>query len=130
MVDKEVKDEIESALKDPNGIVSHQKRLAFCLSLGTTFLLEDYLNKKNVLKKGLKINHQWFKKSKKNIKEILSERITCPVEQLTELDNLLDSIYKIESKRNELAYGKASDENTLKELISLYLSLEKEAENE
>lgn len=129
-MEDEVKDEIESALKDPKGLVSHQKRLAFCLSLGTTFLLEDYLNRKNVLKKGFKINHQWFKKSKKNIKEILSEKITCPVEQLTELDKLLDSIYKIESKRNELAYGKMSDENTLKELISFYLTLEKEVQNE
>ena len=31
---EEVLDEIESALKDPKGITSHQRRLSFSLSLG------------------------------------------------------------------------------------------------
>ena len=31
---KEVIDEIESALKDTKGIIAHQRRLAFSLSLG------------------------------------------------------------------------------------------------
>jgi len=31
---KEVLDEIESALKDKRGLVSHQRRLAFVISLG------------------------------------------------------------------------------------------------
>ena len=39
---KEVMDEIDSALKDPNGINSHQRRIAFSLSLGVVFLIEEY----------------------------------------------------------------------------------------
>ena len=48
---EEVLDEIESALKSPKGIISHQRRLAFCLSLGIVYLLEYYLKKLNVFKK-------------------------------------------------------------------------------
>ena len=42
---EEVLDEIDSALKDPKGIVSHQRRLAFSLSLGVVYLIEKYLTK-------------------------------------------------------------------------------------
>jgi hypothetical protein len=130
MVIDEVSDEIESALKDPKGIVSHQKRLAFCLSLGTTNLLEKYIKDKGVLKVGNKINHRWLKKKKENIKKIIQDKITCPIEELKRLDFILDSIYKIETKRNELAYGKDTDEKTLRNLIEFYLDLKKEIENE
>lgn len=126
----EVSDEIEVALKDPKGIVAHQKRLAFCLSLGTTSLLENYLRNKNVLKQGYKINHQWFKKNTENVKIILSDKITCPIEEVANIDYILNSIHKIEAKRNELAYGQEVDEKTLKNLISSYLDLKKEVENE
>ena len=36
---KEVLDEIETALKDKRGLLAHQRRLAFSLSLGAETLL-------------------------------------------------------------------------------------------
>ena len=37
---KEILDEIESALKDTNGVIAHQRRLIFLLSLGSINLIE------------------------------------------------------------------------------------------
>lgn len=125
----EIMDEIESALNDPKGIISHQKRLAFCLSLGTTELLERYLKEKNVLKPGYKINHQWFKKKKENVLKILESKVVS-FANLDKLDKILDIAYKIESRRNELAYGGPSKEEILREMINDFLNVKKEVENE
>jgi len=125
----EVSDEIESSLKDGRGIVSHQKRLAFCLSLGITELIEKYLKKKDVLKQGYKIDHQWFKKKKENVVDILSQKTTS-LTNLNKLDLLLDVAFKIESKRNNLAYGGTVDERILIELINEFLNAKREIENE
>ena len=121
----EVMDEIESALKDSRGIISHQRRLALSISLGSITLLEHYLKNKNILKPGVKINHQAFKKKKENVKKIISNYITTPIEKLNEIDEILNIIYKIETVRNVLAYGKTTSEEKLKEQISLFLELKK-----
>ena len=127
----EVSLEIESALKDTNGVLSHQKRIGFCLSEGIKEIIEEYLKKENVLKSGFKIDHRIFKKKKENVKEILSNKITSPIESLSKIDKLLDVAYKIESKRNDLVYGKPTSESTLFELIKLFLEIKnKESENE
>ena len=122
----EVEDEIESALKDPRGLVAHKKRLAICLSIGATNILEEYLKKNSVLKQGYKINHQWLKKKKEKVKEILGEKITGSIDSLKNLDKILEIVYNIESKRNDLAYGKKASETLLKDLINQYLLLKKE----
>lgn len=126
---KEVLDEIESALKDSNGIVSHQRRLAFSLSLGTVTLIESYLSGINVLKPGAKINHLWLKKKKQNVKELISYQITCQINSIENIDKFLDIAYNLERERNELAYGKTVSESILREKINLFLSLKKEIEN-
>ncbi|OGJ19044.1 hypothetical protein A3K73_04455 [Candidatus Pacearchaeota archaeon RBG_13_36_9] len=123
---EEVLDEIES-VKDPKGIFSHQRRIAFLLSMGAVALLEDYLERLNVLKKGFKINHLWFKKKKENVKKLLSVILTCPIENLTGIDRLLDIIYELEKEGNELAYGEFVSEEKLREKINLFLELKKEA---
>jgi|SRR3989338_9736181 len=125
---EEVLDEIDSALKDPKGIVSHQRRLAFSLSLGVVYLIEKYLTKEKVLKSGAKINHLWFKKKKENVKKAISRQIISPIENVKSFDNLLDLAFEIEKDRNELAYGKSVSENILKEKINLFLDLKKEVE--
>ena len=124
----EAKDEIESALRDPRGLIAHKKRLAFCLSDGTVKIIEEYLKRKNVLKQGNKLNHQWLKKKKENVKGILAEKITGSIDSLKELDKILEIAYRIESKRNELAYGEKASEKMLSDLINQYLELEKEVE--
>ena len=126
---REVMDEIESALIDPRGLRAHQRRLAFLLSYGSVVLLETYLTKQNVFKSGAKINHLWLKKKKENEKIFISRQITCSIESLQELDDLLDMIFKIETQRNHVAYGKLVSEETLKDVITLFLDLKKKVEH-
>ena len=126
----EIKDEIEAALNDQRGVISHQKRLAFCLSLGIVELLENYIKRNSALKPGIKINHQWFKKNRENVKKILASKITVSLEKLNKLDKILEVAYNIESKRNELAYGKAASEDFLTNLIDQYLEIKKEIEKD
>ncbi len=126
----EVGDEINAALNDSKGIISHQKRLAFCLSLGITNELENYLKKKNILKPGVKIDHRMLKKSKENIKKILSEKIVVEINDIKKIDFILDTAHFIESHRDNLAYGKKATEDLLKNLINKYLDVKKEIENE
>jgi hypothetical protein len=125
----EVSDEIESALKDPQGLVAHQRRLAFLLSLGTVALLEQYLKKKSVLKPGEKIDHRWLKKKKENAKLLIEKRITTTIASLPEVDVLLETAYLIEKDRNDMAYGKGVSEKTIQEKINKFLELKKRVED-
>ena len=59
---KEVLDEIELASKNPKGLIAHQRRLAFALSLGASTLIELYFHKLNIMKEGSRIDHRFFKK--------------------------------------------------------------------
>ncbi len=125
----EVLDEINSALKDVKGIASHQKRIGFCVSLGTIYLVEFYLRRLNVFKPGGKIDHRWLKKKKENAKKHISTQITCPIEELFVLDNILNIAYKIESDRNKMVYGKEIGEKELRHCIDLFFKLKKEVED-
>ena len=122
---KEVLDEIENALKDPKGIVAHQKRLSFSLSIGTVTLLEHYLDNLKVLKPGAKINHLWLKKKKNSIKEYISRQISSQIESIPRIDKLIDLAYELEKDRNIIAYGKLVSESKLREKINLFLEITK-----
>jgi hypothetical protein len=125
---EEVVDEINSALEDSRGIESHQRRLAFSLSLGSVSLIEVYLYKKNVLKSGGKIDHRWLKKKRENVKNLIANQITCSIEDLEKIDEILDIVYKIESERNKLVYGPPVSEKILRAQIELFLRLRKKVE--
>lgn len=121
----EVLDEIETALKDKRGLLFHQRRLAFCLSLGTVTILELYFHKLNIIKEGTKINHQWFKKKKEKILEQLQMQITTPINSISDLNKIIEISIKIEEKRDDLAYGSPANEKLLKEKINLFFELKK-----
>ena len=89
---KEVLDEIESALKDKRGLVSHQRRLAFVISLGASNILELYFHKNNVIKEGSIVNHLWFKRKKEKIINQLQNQLTSPIDSLNEINKILLSI--------------------------------------
>ena len=72
---KEVLDEIGSSLRDRDGILAHQRRLAFILSMGSINLLELYFHKEGIMKEGSKINHQWFKKKTETVFEKLQNQV-------------------------------------------------------
>lgn len=126
---EEVIDEIESSLKDPNGVTAHQRRLAYSLSLGIVTLIESYLDGLNILKSGAKINHLWLKKKEENVKKLISNQITSDIEDIDSFDKVLEVGFKIENERNELAYGKKVSEDILNENINLFLDLKKEPDN-
>lgn len=122
---KEVLDEIETALKDPRGLLAHQRRLAFSLSLGAVNLLELYFHKQGVIKEGSKINHTWFKKSKQNVIELLQKQITSPVTSIPDIEHAVELIIQIEEKRDDLAYGAPATEEIVQEKINLFFELKK-----
>ena len=122
---KEVLDEIESALKDNRGLISHQRRLAFSLSLGSVNLIEIYLRKLDIMKEGSKINHMWFKRKDDTIKDYIQKQITVPLHSVADIDKIIEIAFKIEEKRDDLAYGAPSTEKLLQEKINLFFELKK-----
>lgn len=120
---KEVLDEIESALKNNKGLLAHQRRLAFVLSLGAVNLLEMFLHKLDIIKEGSKIDHRWFKKKEETILEQIQKQIISPINSLNNLKEIIKLISKIEEKRDDLAYGAPSTEKVLQEKINLFFEL-------
>ncbi|MFH1585842.1 MAG: hypothetical protein ABIB79_03680 [archaeon] len=126
---KEVLDEIEIALKDSKGIISHQRRIAFSLSLGAVTLIEEYLDRLNILKPGAKINHLWLKKKRETVKEYISRQISAQIDSIPKIDQLIELAFELEKDRNILAYGKPVSELKIREKIGLFLKLKKEVED-
>lgn len=122
---KEVIDEIELALKDERGLLSHQRRLAFSLSLGIANIIELYFHKLNVIKEGSKINHLWFKKRKDKVLERLQKQIVSPISSIRNIDKIIEIAIKIEEKRDDLAYGAPATEKILQDKINLFFELQK-----
>jgi hypothetical protein len=121
---KEVMDEIDAALKDPKGVLSHQRRLALMLSVGAATLLEIYFHKLNVMKAGSVLKHQWL--GRDDAKSLLSNQITSPISSINSIDAMLQIIKSIESGRNKFAYGSsASREDELIENVNEVLRLRK-----
>lgn len=119
----EVLEEIETALRDPRGLKSHQRRLAFSLSLGASTLIELYFHKLNILKEGSKINHLWFKRKKDNVLISLQSQITSPIASLPNIDKIITLAINIEEKRDDLAYGAPAKEEILQEKINTFFKL-------
>lgn len=120
---QEVDEEIISALKDPRGLIPHQRRLAFCLSFGATALLELHFHKLNVIKPGSKINHLLFRKQEKAISEILERQITSPLPSIANMSEIIGLMINIEEKRDDLAYGAPVPEQALQDKINLFFKL-------
>lgn len=126
---KEVEDEIDSSIKDPVGLIKHQRRLAFMISLGIVELVEIYFHKLGILKEGSRIKHEWFKKAK--IKEFLSKQITAPIEKVNKIDHILSISKNIEERRNDLAYSSPLDrDEILRDEINSYFEIKKIVERE
>src|SRR3989338_8484537 len=86
---REVLDEIASALNDKNGLLRHQRRLAFSLSLGAVNLLELYFHNLNIMKEGSLIDHTWFKRKKERVIDKLGNQITSPLKNVEDIDEII-----------------------------------------
>ncbi|MBI2110188.1 hypothetical protein HYT51_00190 [Candidatus Woesearchaeota archaeon] len=120
---KEVLDEIENALKDKRGLLAHQRRLAFSLSLGSTILLALYLAKLNLLKEGARINHLWLRKKKEKVFVFLQNQVTSNITDVPNIGKIIELMMKIEEKRDDLAYGAPATEKILQEKINIFFAL-------
>ena len=120
---KEVSDEIETALKDKRGLLAHQRRLAFSLSLGAANIIELYFHKINIIKEGAQINHLWFKRKKEKTLEQLQNQIVAPIDSIANLNKAVEIVIKIEEKRDDLAYGAPATEEILQTKINLFFEL-------
>nr|AQS29064.1 hypothetical protein [uncultured archaeon] len=120
---KEVLDEIEIALRDERGLVTHQRRLAFSLSLGVVNLIELYFHKLSIIKEGAKINHKWLKRKRETLFEHLQQQIISPIDSIENINSIVDIAIKIEEKRDDLAYGAPSTEKVIQEKINLFFEL-------
>ncbi len=122
---KEVLDEIGSALNDKRGLLSHQRRLAFSLSLGAVNLIELYFHKLSIIKGGTQIDHTWFKRSENRILEKLQTQITGQIDSIENIKKIIDIAKQIEEKRDDLAYGAPASDKILQEKINLFFMLKK-----
>lgn len=119
---EEVLDEIQTALEDPNGLKSHQRRLAMMLSLGVSELIEIYFHKLDLMKPGARIKHNWIKKSRPEAK--LGNQITGNLKDINKIEIILEKAREIERSRNDIAYGSpVEDEDTIKEKIILFFQI-------
>ncbi len=126
---QEVLDEINSALHDPRGITSHQRRLALVLSLGVCDLFSIYFQRLQIMKSGASIKHDWFKQ--KRIKEKLEQQVIAPLDTVKNVDLLLKLGSAIERSRDDLAYGSpVNEESSLREKIGQLLEMKRIIEHE
>ena len=99
------------------------------ISLGAISLIEIYLKRMDVLKTGVKIDHRWLKKKKENAKELISNLITSPIENLKHFNEILDIAYKIENDRNKFIYGKKISDEDIRSYIDLFFKLKRRIED-
>jgi len=119
---RETLDEIQSALKDPNGLESHQRRLAFMLSTGAAELIELYFHRLGIMKPGARIKHSWLRR--KNPEEKLRNQVTGDLDQVEELEKIIEKMRIIEKSRNDIAYGSPiQDEEELENKIDQFLEI-------
>jgi len=121
----EVLEEVNSALNDKRGLLPHQRRLAFSLSLGAVNILEQYFHTLNIIKEGSKINHRWFKKKEDTLKDYIQRQIVSPLDSIENIKEILSLVKEIENKRDDIAYGPPVKEELLQEKINLFLKLKK-----
>lgn len=120
---KEVEQTINSAIKDKQGLLMHQRRLMSMISLGASNLIELYLHNLNVIDPGINVKHNWFSKSKEKIKLKLDSIISKNLNEIKNIHEIIGLINQIEQDRNEIIYGAPVTDKVLRRKIDAYLEL-------
>lgn len=110
---KESLEEIKAAIEI--GIERRQRSIGFHTSVAACDMLEILLHKLNLIDPGFVIKHDWFD-SERRIKEKIN--VDFPRKK-----EVLDLIYKIETQRNLLCYGKPKGKETIREIINIFNKL-------
>lgn len=119
---KEVLDDIQVALDDPRGLVSHQRRIAMMVPLGITEILEIYLHKLNIIKPGSRIKHEWLKR--KEARTRIEKQCIKKLDNINDIDTIITIAKEVELDRNDMAYGAPiGDEAILKSNIERFFKI-------
>ncbi|MBI2147455.1 hypothetical protein HYU19_03175 [Candidatus Woesearchaeota archaeon] len=121
---KEVMEEIEAALHDTKGVLSHQRRLALMLPLGMCELIEVYFHHLEIIKSGARIKHDWFRQ--KRIREKLEEQVISSLDNVPNIDVIIRLAVALEESRDYLVYSSPKvDEQFLRQKIGQFLELKR-----
>lgn len=107
---KESLEEIKEAVE--TGIERRQRTIGFHASVAVCDMLEILLHKLKLINPGFVIKHDWFD-SERRIKEKI------PFD-FPNKENILNLMYKIETKRNLLCYGKPKEKEIIKEVLEMF----------
>jgi len=110
---KESLEEIKEAIE--KGVERKQRSIGFHTSVAACDMLEIFLHKLKLIDPGFMIKHDWFDSERR-----IKEKINVDFPRKKEILNLM---YKIETQRNTLCYGKPKDKETIKNVILLFNEL-------
>lgn len=99
------------------GLIERQRTIGFNASVASADMLEILLHKKSLIDPGFILKHQWLK-SKNQINEKLAF-------DFDNKDKILNLIFKIEEKRNNLCYGKPQKIEIIQEVLENFNKLKK-----
>ena len=97
------------------GVVDRQRNIGFNTSAANSDMLEILLHKKSLIDPGFVVKHDWFD-SKKKVEE------KFPFDFPNKKD-IFELMFRIESKRNLLCYGKPQKEEVILELLQEFNKL-------
>ena len=114
-------EEIEDAIDA--GVEKKPITIGFHCSSCSIELLEVYLHKMNKIPMGKVLKHDWFKPVQKGQKvKPLAERMIGA--EFLRKKEIFDILYRIETKRDKLMYGKSS-ENEIRQTLENFNKLKK-----
>jgi len=125
----EVKRNLENVLKDPEGLLPHQRLLMAGLSLGMQHMIELWLHKSRAIKPGASIKHEWLASEERRLKIRLAGALTKQLETIKNSDKVLSLARDVERDRNDIIYGAPlTSDRILKLKIEAFLELKKAVE--
>lgn len=98
-------------------LIERQRSIGFHTSAASVDLLEIYLHKNNLIDPGMQLKHDWFA-SKNKVESKLPFNFKNK-------KKIIDTIMKIEKKRNILCYGAPQKKKIITENIRLFQKLRK-----
>jgi len=106
-------EEISNAVK--KGIENKQRTIGFNCSVASVEMLEVYLHKLELINPGAIIKHEWFSSARR-----ANESLDFDFPDKEKIINLL---FKIEEKRNNLCYGKKQLISEIEYVLNLFYEI-------
>ena len=126
---EEVRNSIDDVLKDPKGVLAHQRLLMAALSLGMQHLIELWLHRSKAIKPGASIKHDWFGSEERKLKVKMIGALTKNIESIDNSGKILALARYTERNRNDIIYGSPlTEDSELREKLETFFELKKTIE--